>query len=86
MERIDELKDSEIGQYELKIEKFRSTRGLSQYNGNAGGGSTDPGRQTVDPLLGNPYKKPPESWVTFCCVQYGFLSFFYSIIYCRFPK
>ena len=42
-----------------------TTRGLSQYDGKAGGGSTDPGRQTFDPLLGNPYKKPPESWIKF---------------------
>ena len=42
-----------------------TTRGLSQYKGKADGGSTDPGRQTFDPQLGNPYKKPPELWVTF---------------------
>ena len=57
------------------------TRGLSQYDGNAGGGSTDPGRQTFDPLLGNPYKKPPESWVTFGKVGQCFLKLFIALYF-----
>ena len=58
---------------------FLKTRGLSQYKGKAVGGCTDPGRQTFDPLLGNPYKKPPESWVIFRRVRYGFFPLFLLI-------